>query len=207
MKRSWKLILIVAIVAFMSSSCCSAGSLERIARHAVTGSPTGSWTGGTIPPPHAGSFGVQNQSPAVWTECFLFTDCFNRKSIFTYNQARQVVFVKRPLKYFCLPPPPPIKTKSNMNVANPGSFIFRTLPPYRGRYTLVVFYRNFWWNLVGKPEVRCFTINGDPFDDSFIIGGREVFGDKFIKLSKRKAYKKTFFRLDFEVALRDYVPW
>jgi len=82
-------------------------SLKRIARHAVTGSPTGTWSGGSIPSPQAGLVLPVNQSPAVWAECWLFQGSFSERSLITSHPTirGKLIFVKTPLKHFKIDPP------------------------------------------------------------------------------------------------------
>jgi len=44
-------------------------------------SPTGTWSGGSIPSPQAGLVLPVNQSPAVWAECWLFQGSFFREKL------------------------------------------------------------------------------------------------------------------------------
>jgi len=204
-RREFLRWLSIAGLGFMVGGCSSLGaSLKRIGRHAVTGSPTGSWSGGSFFPPQAGLLIVENPNPAVWAETFLLQGYFNRRSVFTYDSAGRIVFVVKPVAYTCISAP---ISRSKDSVLDLRSFAQKVLPSYPAKYTLVVFHRNFWWQMVGKPEVKHFRISSDPFNDEFILNGRKVMCDKFIRLGSRNAYEKTYFRINFELALRDYIPW
>ena len=67
------------------------------------------------------------------------------------------------------------------------------LSPYQAEYTLLVFHQNFrGW--VVKIETRRFSTTGNAFNEYHISGGRKIYADKVIKLSKCKPYEKIQFK-------------
>ncbi len=190
MKRSWRLILIVAVLVLMGSSCAS---MERIGRHALTGSPTGSWTSGSIPSPQAGLVLPVNQSPGVWAECWLFEGSFSERDLITSHPTKRgmLIFVKPPLKHFRISPPMSQPYKNS--VASSAITVPILLPTYPARYTLLVFHQNFrGW--VVKMETKRFRTTGHPFNQYFVSGGCKVYADRVIKLARCKPYEKRSFK-------------
>lgn len=206
MEKILRIVVCLGLLAVLATSGCAAGSLERIARHAVTGSPTGSWTGGSFYAPQAGLLIMENPNPAVWAEAFLLKGYFGKRSVFTFNpnNPSQIIFVVKPMAYIRMAAP---ISRDKSSVLDLRSFGQKILPPYRARYTLVVFHRNLWWQMVGEPEVKNFWIDGHPFGDKFKHNGRVVMCDEYIKLGRRNAYEKTYLRLNLKIALRDYISW
>jgi len=192
MEKIWKWFLIGGL-AFMATGCCSVGSLERIARHAVTGSPTGSWTGGSIPSPQAGLFLPVNQSPGVWAECWLFEGSFSLRTLITSHptQRGKLIFVKTPIEHFKIDPP--ISQPYKNNVASSAITVPILLPTYPAWYTLLVFHQNArGW--VVKMQTIQFRTTGYPFNNKFNSAGRIVYADRVIRLAKCKPYERRKFK-------------
>lgn len=201
MKKMMKVAVCLSLLMmFTVSGCCAASSLKRIARHAVTGSPTGTWSGGSIPSPQAGLVLPVNQSPAVWAECWLFQGSFSERSLITSHPTirGKLIFVKTPLKHFKIDPPMSQPYKNS--VASSAITVPILLPTYPAQYTLLVFHQNArGW--VVKMQTIQFRTTGYPFNEKFNSAGRIVYADKVIKLAKCKPYEKRSFKFH-----RTYYP-
>jgi len=192
MKRM-RLFSIVMVVFMFTASGCAAGSLERIARHAVTGSPTGSWSGSSIPSPQAGLVLPINRSPAVWAECWLFEGSFSERNLITSHPTirGKLIFVKPPIEHFRISPP--MSQPYSNGMASSAITVPILLPNYPARYTLLVFHQNFrGW--VVKMETKRFRTTGYPFNQYFVSAGRKVYADRVIKLARCRPYEKRSFK-------------
>jgi len=187
-------------LSLVAPGCCAADSLERIVRHAVTGSPTGSWSGSSIPSPQAGLVLPINRSPGVWAECWLFEGSFSERNLITSHPTIRgmLIFVKSPIEHFKINPPMSQPYKNGVM----SSVITRPvlLPTYPAQYTLLVFHQNARGWVVRMQTIR-FRITGYPFNQHFISGGKKVYADKVIKLAKCKPYEKRSFKFH-----RTYYP-
>ena len=189
MERLLRGIMVILLVLFASG--CSAGSLERIGRTAITGSPTGAWT--TIPSPQAGLVLPVNQSPGVWAECWLFEGNFSERDLITSHPTirGKLIFVKQPLKHFRISPP--MSQPYSNSVVSSAVTVPILLPTYPARYTLLVFHQNFrGW--VVRMEAKRFRTTGYPFNEKFNSAGREVYADKVIQLARCKPYENRKFK-------------
>jgi len=188
-------------LALAAGGCASLGaSLERIARHAVTGSPTGSWSGGTIPRAQAGLVLPINRSPGVWAECWLFEGSFSERDLITSHPIRRgmLIFVKTPIEHFKISPPTSQPYSNNVL----SSVITRPilLPTYRASYTLLVFHQNFRGWVVRMQAIR-FSTTGYPYNNKIKSGGKWVYADRIIKLAECKPYENRQFKFH-----RTYYP-
>lgn len=192
--------LIMFLLAIAGPGCVTAGSLDRIGRHAVTGSPTGSFYRSGIPSPQAGLILPINRSPGVWAECWLFEGYFSEKNLITSHPTERgkLIFVKQPIEHFRINPPTSQPYKNSVC----SSAITRPvlLPTYPAGYTLLVFHQNFrGW--VVEIETKRFKTSGYPFNDKYYSAGRIVYADKVIKLKKCKPYQQRKFKFH-----RTYYP-
>jgi len=180
-------------IGLATSSCCLAGSLERIGRHAVTGSPTGSWSGGSIPSPQAGLVLPVNQSTAVWAECWLFKGSFSERNLITSHptQRGKLIFVKTPLEHFKISPP--MSQPYSNGVASSATTRPILLPTYPAQYTLLVFHQNARGWVVEMQTIR-FRTTGYPFNQYFMSGGKKVYADQVIQLARCKPYENRSFK-------------
>jgi len=193
-RREFLRWLSIAGLGFVVDGCSSLGaSLERIGRHAVTGSPTGTWLGGSIPSPQAGLVLPINRSPGVWAEYWLFEGFFSLRSLITSHPLirGQLIFVKNSISHAKISPP--IVEYEKNNVLAEARTIPILLSTYPAQYTLVVFHQNArrW---VVEIEVRRFRTTGYPFNDEFVSGGKTVYADQIIKLKKCKPYENRKFK-------------
>jgi len=193
MKRLWRCILTLIVLVLVGPGCCAAGSLERIARHAVTGSPTGSWTSGSIPSPQAGLVLPINRSPAVWAECWLFEESFSERSLITSHPTirGRLIFVKPPIEHFKISPP--VSQPYKNSVASSATTRPILLPTYPAWYTLLVFHQNARGWVVEVQTIR-FRTTGFYRNEKFISGGKEIWADKVIRLAKCKPYENRKFK-------------
>lgn len=158
------------------------------------GTKGGSWGSYTsIPSPQPGLVLPINRSPGVWAECWLFEGDLGRVGdiIVPGSKRGSLTFIKTPLKHFTINPPMSQPYKGN--VISTIITVPLLLSPYQAEYTLLVFHQNFrGW--VVKIETRRFSTTGNAFNEYHISGGRKIYADKVIKLSKCKPYEKIQFK-------------
>jgi len=142
----------------------------------------------SIPSPQPGLVLPINRSPAVWAECWLFEGDLGRVGdiIVPGSKRGSLTFIKTPLKHFTINPPMSKPYKSG--VMSTVITVPLLLSPYPAEYTLLVFHKNFrGW--VVKIETRRFSTTGNAFNEYHVSGGRKVYADKVITLSRCKPYK------------------
>ncbi len=171
------IVLILILLVLMSGCVSIGGGLNRTA-----------WSSSVIPAPQPGLVLPINRSPGVWADCYLFTGKFRREDLMRPYQ-EGMAFVKSPLKQFTINPP-------LARIASTAITYPLMLNPYDADYTLLVFYKNFRGWLVRIDTIR-FSVDGDPFDSHWHSGGRRIYADKVIKLSRVKPYpsRKIKFRM------------
>jgi hypothetical protein len=103
-----------------------------------------------------------------------------------------MTFAKEPIKHFVIDPPPTQPYRNG--VASSAVTYSLLLSAYPSDYTMLVFYKNFrGWVL--EIDTERFSVDGDPFDDTWKSGGRKVYADEVIKLNRMKPYENRSFKL------------